>query len=103
VLPIERWTVYYEDGSTFSSDQGSWAEAPSFGVHAVVWYNTAGVTLDSQGLDDAIHYWIGPKPNDISSFFGIPQGSSEPVKMGLWTDGESYWRVHDLVRKEVTP
>jgi len=33
-----RWKLYYDNGSTFSSDDGAWEEAPSDGVlFAVRW------------------------------------------------------------------
>jgi len=89
VLPIRAWTVFYADGSTFTSDEGSWAEAPPFGVHAVVYYHApAGVTVQAD--------------SEVYHYLGIEAGG-KPWKMGLWTDGESYWRVHDLVSKAVSP
>jgi hypothetical protein len=33
---VVRWRIYYEDGSSFSNEDGSLVEAPSFGVQAVV-------------------------------------------------------------------
>jgi hypothetical protein len=93
MLPVERWTIFYADGSTFASDDGSWAEAPPFGVQAVVYYRVDGSTLFQQeGRDDSI-FW----------FEGNPEGCERSVKMGLWTDGASYWRVHDLARRAVSP
>jgi hypothetical protein len=43
--------------------------------------------------------------NDVSiyEFVGLPEGTDEHAKMGLWTDGESYWRVHDAAHRSVTP
>jgi hypothetical protein len=93
MLPIKSWRVYYADGSTFDSTMGSWAEAPPFGVQAVVYYHAPeGVTVQEVGDDVSIYEYIG-----------LPEGSDEHAKMGLWTDGESYWRVHDRVRRETTP
>ena len=93
MLPVERWTVFYADGSTFTSDQGSWAEAPPFGVTCVIYYLLTGAScVDEQGYDDSIYVYRGEAV-----------GSDEPVKMGLWTDGESYWRVHDLAMRTTTP
>ena len=93
MLPIRAWRVVYADGSSFTSEHGTWAEAPPFGVQAVVYYHApAGVTVQEVGNEVSIYEYLG-----------TPEGSDEPVKMGLWVDGESYWRVHDLVRREVTP
>lgn len=103
MLPIDSWIVFYADGSTFTSEDGSWADAPAFGVHAVVYYNTRGSGVDRQGRDVSLYHWKGPTPVDVAVYEGLPVGSEQPVKMGLWTDGESYWRVHDMVKKAVTP
>lgn len=90
MLPVERWVIFYADGSQFCSEQGSWAEAPPFGVHAVVYYHAPeGVTL--------------AQDQDVYGYLGVPLGCDVPVKMGLYTDGVSYWRVHDLVERAVRP
>jgi hypothetical protein len=93
MLPIRSWRIHYADGSTFSSDDGTWAEAPPFGVQCIVYYHAPkGVTFQEVGDDVSIY-----------EFVGLPEGTDEHAKMGLWTDGESYWRVHDAVRRSVTP
>jgi len=93
MLPVKAWTIHYADGSTFTSEQGSWAEAPPFGVHAVVYYHPDGqVTRQEVGDDVSVYEHVG-----------LPEGSDAHAKMGLWTDGESYWRVHDAVTRAVTP
>jgi hypothetical protein len=89
MLPVKSWTVFYADLSTFNSSQGTWAEAPAFGVSAVVYYHLPeGTTLQ---MDSDVYYYVGN------------EAGGQPWKMGLWTDSESYWRVHDLVSKAVTP
>jgi hypothetical protein len=92
MLKVERWEVFYADGSIFTSDQGTWAECPPFGIQAIVYYSPEGVTFQEVGQDDSIYHYIGEA-----------EGCDEPVKMGLWTDGETYWRVHDLAKRSVTP
>lgn len=93
MLPIRAWRIFYADGSEFTSDDGTWAEAPPFGVIAVVYYHVPkGTTFQEVGRDDSIY-----------EFIGLPEGTDKHAKMGLWTDGESYWRVHDLARRAVTP
>jgi hypothetical protein len=89
VLPIKGWRIYYADGSVFTDLEGSWAEAPPFGVQAIVYYHMPeGTTMTMD--------------RDIYEYLGTEAGG-QPFKMGLWTDGESYWRVHDAVTGEVTP
>ena len=123
MLTVDKWTVFYADESTFTSEQGSWAEAPAFGVNCVVYYllpecDTCGgtgeyhtdlmtqewgkcpdcdgkvgkATVDTQGSDVSIY-----------EYRGTTAGSDELYKMGLWTDGESFWRVHDLAMRTTTP
>jgi hypothetical protein len=88
MLPIKAWTIYYADGSKFTSQDGTWAEAPPFGVQAVVYYHVDGVDFN---MDRDVYYYRGE------------EAGGKPWKMGLFTDGESYWRVQDLVMKETTP
>ena len=37
-----RWKIWYDDGSTFSSDDGSWEEVPSDGVLIIMEYHGSG-------------------------------------------------------------
>ena len=88
MLPIKAWRVYYADGSTFDSTQGTWAEAPPFGVQCIVWYHEPPrKTLDG-GLDDGDVY--------------VMEGEAD-VKMGLWMGTEGYYRIHDLARRSTMP
>lgn len=93
MLPVERWVVYYADGSSFTSEQGTWAEAPAFGVHSVIYYLVDGQRIRQREGND----------HGVVEYLGVPEGCSEPVKMPLFTDGESYWRVHDLIEREFRP
>ena len=93
MLPIKSWRIIYADGSVFSSYDGTWAEAPPFGVQAVVYYHApSGVTVQEVGADVSIYEHIA-----------LPEGTDKSAKMGLWTDGESYWRIHNAVKLETTP
>jgi hypothetical protein len=100
MLPVDRWVIHYGDGSTFTNVDGPWGDArcpccgsaAPFGVIAVVEYNLNGsMVFNERGCDDSVYV------------LGTPEGSTDEVKMGLWTDGESYWRVHDLAKRTVTP
>ena len=92
MIPVKRWTIFYADGSTFTSEQGTWAEAPPFGVTCVVYYNAEGVLFQEVGNDEG-----------VVEYLGEAEGCDYPVKMPLWTDGESYWRVHDAARATFEP
>ncbi len=88
MLPIKSWQIYYADSSTFSNLDGTWAEAPPFGVQCVVYYHIPPYkTLDAH---DGVYVWLG-------------EGDYEGIKMGLWMSSEGYYRVMDLARQSVSP
>lgn len=104
MMKVDHWIVYYADGSIFTSDQGSWAECPPFGVAACIFYDIEDRVLVSRSQRDvSIHYHPELEAEEWVEIEGVPVGMDVPVKMGLWTDDDSYWRVHDLVRRRVTP
>jgi hypothetical protein len=105
MLEVERWVIYYADGSTaaWGCDDGcnehtvhvaSWAQAPPFGLNCVVYYYP----------DDSFRMFqqVG-NSTGVFHFEGKAEGCEQPVKMPLWTDGQSYWRVHDLARQKFLP
>jgi len=47
-----NWRIYYDDGSTFSNEDGSLQDAPAFGVQAVVCDPDLWGTGDFVGLID---------------------------------------------------
>ena len=90
MLPIESWRIYYADGSSFSSKDGAWAEAPPFGVQCVVYYHAKGKTL-SHGDEDGMVYYHGE------------EGEYKSLKMGLWMDKEGYYRILDIAKRSYAP
>lgn len=91
MLPIESWRIFYADGSTFSSEDGTWAEAPPFGLTCVVYYHAPPhKTLDSGGTEGVL-------------YFQSEEFADTDVKLGLWVDGETHYRVMDLAAKSVAP
>jgi hypothetical protein len=96
MLPVLSWVIHYADGSTFSSDSGFWAEAPPFGVQAVVYYHVPDsdglrrVTVDGGHDNGDVYIWEG-------------DGHLEGVKMGLWMDRDGYYRIADLASRRTTP
>jgi hypothetical protein len=89
VLPVKAWRIYYADGSTFTSDDGTWAEAPPFGVQAVVYYHEPPYK-DIDGPDHGVFHYRG-------------EGFPDDVKLGLWMDSEGYYRIADLAHRSVMP
>lgn len=90
MLAIKAWRIYYADGSTFSSKDGKWAEAPPFGVQCIVYYHVPPYkTLDTGGVK-GIYYWKG-------------KGPTKGIKMGLWMDDKGFYRIMDMAEKSVAP
>lgn len=90
MLPIKSWRIVYADGSEFTSEDGSWAEAPPFGVQAVVYYHTEGKTLDGGEDNGNVYRYLG-------------EGYPEEAKMGLWMDEAGFHRIMDYASKSVSP
>ena len=91
MLPVEGWRIVYPDGSTFTNEDGTWAEAPPFGVQCVVYFHVP----DPDGLqrttaDDGrdVYVWCGEQSH--------PDYAGH--KMGLWSDHDGFYRVQDLSR-----
>lgn len=83
MLSVKSWCVFYADGSTFSSEDGSWASAPAFGVQCVVYYHVdARKTVQVVGQDRAVYEYLG-------------EGDYEGLKLGLWMDEQGFYRVLD--------
>jgi len=50
---MPKWRIYYDDGSTFSDDDGAPHEAPPFGFICAVGYDETGARYIMHGWD---HY-----------------------------------------------
>jgi len=92
MLPIKSWRIFYADGSEFTSKDGTWAEAPPFGVSCVVYYHVDGKykTIDNGGTEGVVYY-------QSDEFAGTD------AKLGLWVDGETHYRIMDLAQRSVKP
>jgi len=92
MLPIKSWRIIYADGSEFTSNDGVWAEAPPFGVQAVVYYHVQDglKTIDAIGNDKSVYYY------EADEGFG-------PYKLGLWMDKDGFYRVLDYAHKSDAP
>lgn len=92
MLPIERAEVFYPDGSVYRiPEDGTWAEAPPFGTQCVVYYHAPPYTTIDKGGTDGLLFW------QSDEFAGTD------AKMGLWVDGDTHYRVMDLVSRSITP
>jgi len=91
MLPIKAWRIYYADGSTFTSEDGAWAEAPPFAAQAVVYYHEPPYkTIDNGGTEGILYYQSD-------------EFADTDVKLGVWVDGDTHYRIMDLARQSVSP
>jgi len=94
MLPIKSWRILYADGSEFTSLDGTWAEAPPFGVQCVVYYHEPPFkTLGSGGPEGNDYVWQGDDTHP--DYAGL--------KMGLWMDREGFYRIQDLALQSTAP
>jgi len=105
MIPVDRWEVVYGDGSRFTSSDGTWAEAPPFGVFAVVYHRVDGTRLVQMEQDHRSRYeWSEhvPYPDGAVEVEGVEAGG-KVVKWGLWVSNDAYFTLTDAIRGEVTP
>lgn len=93
MMPVRAWRIFYADGSTFTSNDGTWAEAPPFGLSCVVYYHTPPYKTVDSGGDGGLMVWRG---EDVHPDY---QG----IKMGLWVDRDGFYRVQDLASRSTMP
>jgi hypothetical protein len=91
MLPIKSWRIYYADGSTFDSTQGTFAEAPPFGVQCVVYYH-----------DPPYKTLSGPDGDGVFWFHG-EEGNLAGLKMGMWQDSEGLHRIMKMATESTPP
>ena len=108
MLPIRAWRVFYADGSTFDSTQGSWAQAPPFGVQVVVWYHDPPYKTVDLG-HSLFFFEANPQPRTLERCPQLAAGNcplnaeTNPPKMGLFMDEEGLYRIQDLAMRSTMP
>lgn len=93
MLPVRGWRIYYADGSTFTSADGTWAQAPPFGVQMIVYYHVPPYKTIDSGGDEGLMVWAGDDTHP--DYAGI--------KMGLWMDRTGFYRIQDLASRSTAP
>lgn len=97
---MNPWIIYYDDETTFTSKEGDWTEAPSYGVlFVVVDRAKPGKTLVHMGQD----YYL--KRNDVIYTFNernlheqmILGMESNCMKIGRWCPNDVWERTHDKI------
>lgn len=93
-----RWTIYYADETVFTSEDGSWGDAPHGGVLIIFErMSEPEKTAVHMGMD----YYLWKAGEGIVSFgerflhqhmlLGIDEGA---IKFGLWVSNAVWQRVH---------
>jgi len=86
-----QWKIYYSDGSTFSSNNGTWEEAPDQDVQVVILYYPRKDRLGrpTRSLMSGADYYFRTSHGFSKSFddFSLVIGV---VKFGKWTTDENF-------------
>jgi hypothetical protein len=103
------WRLYYDDGSTYGPDDGSWTDAPREGVLAVAEKHGERLTIHAGG---DFYYLIAEttvvSTDDAAAILrslGTPAGDEGPargVKFGRWTTPAKMERTFARIRAEWT-
>ena len=90
------WTIWYDDGTSFSSESGSWDDAPVDGILFVLETFEDGRKLVHMGSD----YYV-LKDGDIMDFSAVHlERHLREVpgwKFGRWASSEVYAKAHEKV------
>lgn len=92
-----KWRIYYDDGRTFDSEDGSWAEAPTDGVQYVLrWINDRVDVLS--GADYYFQFEDGTiiKIEDLG-----PLLRKFGVKCGRWTGNRNFEAIGRRVAEDL--
>lgn len=92
-----RWRIYYDDGGTFDSGQGSPSDAPPFGVVAIVQPEPTIRRVIATGFD--WYYWVDAEQQwwggDLSGVLDrmLHRKPVEHLLMGRSIDHKSYQEI----------
>jgi hypothetical protein len=104
---MPAWRIYYDDGSTFDSDRGTWEAAPAQGVICVVTRDPTGQWgrhvfsgwSAREGQPGNHDFFVKHRDNDepfstadLGPFLAKPGNSEASVKYGRMT-GQANWEA----------
>ncbi len=91
MLKASHWKIFYDDGSTFSNDDGLAEEAPVDGILAIVERRQNNTVMNHHAKE--YYYWTGE--NWVSGGVGAMERwmrkELPALKYGRWTK-ESIWQ-----------
>jgi hypothetical protein len=97
------WRVYYDDGSCFTSQEGTPFDAPRRGVQIIVQEKDGGHEL-VWGRD---HFYFEPKSGGwcTSDLFGaldhLMRAERQCLLFGRWLNDDEFRELHRRVREDV--
>lgn len=95
-----EWLIYYDDETTFSSEDGTWADAPAYGVQIIserCILEGTPVKMMHMGMDyyllrDGTLMSFSEVDLKDHLFLGIDRAA---IKFGRWTTNEIWTRIRD--------
>ena len=93
------WRIHYDDGSTFSSQDGDWLEAPTDGVLFVTWWEGETQHIHSGSDFYFSHDGLIAETGDLGPLLrklGL-------VKFGRWSSRRAMERAAQQVREMPCP
>lgn len=94
---VKGWKLFYKDGSTYSSNDGAWADAPINGVQVLVVYEngTDGMGRNMRIIHSGKDFYY--KDGDSYGCYFDGEDNKAEVKNGELVSDEEYKVVIDKV------
>lgn len=93
---MERWAIYYDDGSIFTSEDGTWNDAPLDGVLFVL-QKVGDRAIPQSGAD---FYYLIDDTVAATGDLGPFLRSLKIIKFGRWTSIKKYEAVSRRVAED---
>lgn len=92
-----EWIAFYDDGSTFDSDQGSWEEAPAWSIQAIAYKaSETGWSICTDG-DYFIRLENGEfLPLDKDGLVDYAANVWRKAKVGRMISRDEFAKIHGL-------
>jgi len=95
-MPADQWRIYYDDGKVFTSEDGSWEDAPADGVLFVL-QKTGDVVHTLSGCD---HYVLVDDTVAATQDLGPLLRKLGWCKFGRWTSIKKYEEISRRVGED---
>lgn len=89
--------IYYDNGTTYSSEDGSWNDAPLDGIIFVIEINGEKVNVHS-GND---FYYLEDDTIASTGDLNPLLRKMKFIKFGRWTSHKTYEKLSELVRDDI--